>query len=209
MPASWKTALTSAKSLFMMPVLVIRSVIPSSVCIAILLATRKPSKNPLPGSISPSRLSLGMMITVSTCSRSAASPASAVWDRRFPSNTNGLTAAAIVRAPICLASEAITGPAPVPVPPPQAEGQEHHVGLTHQLRELFGVLEGRFAADVRVRARAVPLGHALADAELHGSPAALQRLLVGVDAGELDVFDAGVHHEVHDVAATAAQGRRP
>ena len=38
--------------------------------------------------------------------------------RRLPSNSNGLVTTPTVRMPISLATRAITGAAPVPVPPP-------------------------------------------------------------------------------------------
>ncbi len=63
--------------------------------------------------------SLGMVITVSTASRSASRPWAA-WVRRFlPSNLKGLVTTAIVSAPSSVARLAITGAAPVPVPPPR------------------------------------------------------------------------------------------
>ena len=55
---------------------------------------------------------------VSTQSRSASRPRSACVWRFRPSNLNGLVTTAIVSAPSSLARLAITGAAPVPVPPP-------------------------------------------------------------------------------------------
>ncbi len=60
-----------------------------------------------------------MVIVVSTFSTSLSRPSSAMRARREPSNANGLIAVATVSAPICFASDAITGAAPVPVPPPK------------------------------------------------------------------------------------------
>src|SRR5574342_189068 len=59
-----------------------------------------------------------MVISVSTTPRSSASPASACWERRLPSNANGFVTTATVRMPISLAGAATTGAEPVPVPPP-------------------------------------------------------------------------------------------
>ncbi len=70
-------------------------------------------------SITEIRRSLGMVITVSTHSRSASSPASACTARLRPSNLNGRVTTAMVSAPSSLARLAITGAAPVPVPPPR------------------------------------------------------------------------------------------
>jgi len=59
-----------------------------------------------------------MTIRVSTHSLSRARPSSATRRRRVPSKVNGLVTTPTVRMPISLASLAITGAAPVPVPPP-------------------------------------------------------------------------------------------
>ena len=63
--------------------------------------------------------SLGIVMIVSTHSRSASRPASACSGRFLPSNLNGLVTTAIVSAPSSLARLAMTGAAPVPVPPPR------------------------------------------------------------------------------------------
>ena len=62
--------------------------------------------------------SFGIVMIVSTHSRSAARPRSACASRFLPSNLNGLVTTAIVSAPSSLARLAMTGAAPVPVPPP-------------------------------------------------------------------------------------------
>ena len=62
--------------------------------------------------------SFGMVMIVSTQSRSASRPRSAWICRFLPSNLNGLVTTATVSAPSSLARLAITGAAPVPVPPP-------------------------------------------------------------------------------------------
>ena len=63
--------------------------------------------------------SLGIVMMLSTHSRSASSPRSACSCRWRPSNLNGLVTTAMVSAPSSLARLAITGAAPVPVPPPR------------------------------------------------------------------------------------------
>ena len=63
--------------------------------------------------------SLGIVMTVSTHSRSASRPRSACSWRFLPSNLNGLVTTAMVSAPSSLARLAMTGAAPVPVPPPR------------------------------------------------------------------------------------------
>ena len=70
-------------------------------------------------STTASSFSLGITISVSTCSRRRSIPSSA-WRLRWePSKSNGLVTTPTVSAPTsCLATSAITGAAPVPVPPP-------------------------------------------------------------------------------------------
>ncbi len=69
--------------------------------------------------IIPSRRSLGITITASTSFCSSASPRSASNIRCLPSKIKGLVTTATVRAPCSLAVRAMTGIAPVPVPPPR------------------------------------------------------------------------------------------
>ena len=64
------------------------------------------------------RFWLGMMSSVSTNFCSASMPASAARSRREPSNWNGLVTTPTVRMPSSREARAITGAAPVPVPPP-------------------------------------------------------------------------------------------
>ena len=64
------------------------------------------------------RFWLGMTISVSTCFFSSATPASAVRNRRVPSNMKGLVTTPTVKIPNSRAIRAITEHAPVPVPPP-------------------------------------------------------------------------------------------
>ena len=58
-------------------------------------------------------------MVVSTDSISSLMPRSACDMRRLPSKAKGLVTTATVSAPISLASDAIIGAAPVPVPPPR------------------------------------------------------------------------------------------
>src|SRR5436309_716858 len=59
-----------------------------------------------------------MAISVSTFALSSRMPSSACFMRRLPSNVKGLVTTPTVSEPISLATRAITGAAPVPVPPP-------------------------------------------------------------------------------------------
>ncbi len=67
---------------------------------------------------SASSFSFGIVMSVSTCSVSSAMPCSALRARCRPSKRNGLVTTPTVRAPSSFASWAMTGAAPVPVPPP-------------------------------------------------------------------------------------------
>jgi len=64
-------------------------------------------------------LSLETHITKSTICLSSLSPFFAISARRVPSALNGKVTTAIINAPAVLAAFAITGVAPVPVPPPR------------------------------------------------------------------------------------------
>src|SRR5437763_3376227 len=66
-----------------------------------------------------------MTIRVSTCCWSSARPASADRARRAPSNANGLVQTPTVRMPLSRAALAMTGAAPVPVPPPIPAAMKH------------------------------------------------------------------------------------
>ena len=53
---------------------------------------------------------------------------------------------ATVRMPISLASEAMTGAAPVPVPPPKSGGDEDHVGAFERFDDFLRVFKRGAAA---------------------------------------------------------------
>ena len=57
-------------------------------------------------------------MSVSTALWSSLMPPSAMRMRRWPSNWNGLVTTPTVRMPMSRAMRAMTGAAPVPVPPP-------------------------------------------------------------------------------------------
>src|SRR5712692_3538926 len=82
-------------------------------------AMRKASKKLVPRSTVSIRRSLGITITVSTAPMSSCNACSACIMRRLPSNANGFVTTATLKAPNSLASEATTGAAPLPVPPPR------------------------------------------------------------------------------------------
>ena len=66
-------------------------------------------------------LSFGTMTSVSTRCLSCSMPLSALRMRGLPSNTKGFDTTPIVRMPMSRAMPAITGAAPVPVPPPMPQ----------------------------------------------------------------------------------------
>src|SRR2546425_6817815 len=109
---------TSAKSRLTSPGTRIRSEIPCTACWSTESATRNAAISGVPRSTTESSRWFGMVMSVSTTALSASSPASA-WSIRFrPSKVKGLVTTATVRIPRSFASDATTGAAPVPVPPP-------------------------------------------------------------------------------------------
>jgi hypothetical protein len=110
---------TSAKSRLMSPGTRMRSEMPWMACRNTSSASVKASASEVCRSMIESSRSFGIVITVSTHSRSASRPTSACTARLRPSNLNGRVTTAIVSAPSSLARLAITGAAPVPVPPPR------------------------------------------------------------------------------------------
>ena len=196
--------LTSAKSRLMSPGTRIRSEMPWIACRSTSSATQNASGSGVRRSIVASRRSFGIVITVSTASRSSWSPRSACSMRRRPSNLKGLVTTAIVRAPSSVARLAMTGAAPVPVPPPRpvvtntmsapsSVSISLSVSSSAACRPTFGIRPGAEA-----------LGQLGADLDLHRRRVLVQRLQVGVGDDELDAVEACLHHAVHGVAAAPA-----
>ena len=119
LPGSPMTVRTSSKSTFTWPGTLMISAIPPTAFLSTSLACAKASSwvmsSPPGNSIS---FSLSTTINESTLASSSAKPASALCMRRPPSKSKGLVTTPTVRMPISLATRAITGAAPVPVPPP-------------------------------------------------------------------------------------------
>ena len=84
----------------------------------------------------------------------AAMPSSAARRRRLPSKSNGLVTTPTVSAPALLASLAITGDAPVPVPPPMPAVMKTMSVSRMISRERIGALFGRARADLGTTAGA-------------------------------------------------------
>src|SRR5215472_10737171 len=110
---------TSAKSRLMMPGTVMMSEMPCTAWRRMSSAMRNASKKLVPRSTVSIKRSFGMTMTVSTAPINSCSACSACIMRRLPSNAKGLVTTATLKAPSSLASEATTGAAPLPVPPPR------------------------------------------------------------------------------------------
>ena len=114
-------AFTSAKSRLMMPGTVMMSEMPCTAWRRMSSAMRNASKKLVPRSTVSIKRSFGMTMTVSTAPIKSCRACSACSMRRLPSKANGLVTTATVNAPSSLASEATTGAAPEPVPPPRPD----------------------------------------------------------------------------------------
>mmetsp|Transcript_29391 Transcript_29391/g.113811 ORF Transcript_29391/g.113811 Transcript_29391/m.113811 type:complete len:211 (-) Transcript_29391:368-1000(-) len=117
-PFSCITDLTSAKSTLTRPGRRIMSEIPLTPCRKTSSATENASdKGVFFGTVSNS-LSFDTTISVSTASLRLSRPRFPCDILLRPSNINGFVTTPTVRQPSSFATEAITGAAPVPVPPP-------------------------------------------------------------------------------------------
>ena len=116
-PLFFITVLTSFMSTLISPVKVMTSAMPLAAVQSTSSALAKAFR--IVRSLYSSRsLSLRMMSKVSTASRIASKPSSACCCRRRPSKAKGTVTMPTVRMSRSLAAFAITGAAPVPVPPP-------------------------------------------------------------------------------------------
>ena len=80
---------------------------------------------------------------------------------------------------------------------------EHHVGARDEVGDALHALLGRAAPDLRVRARAEPLGQRVAELDLVGRHVGLEGLHVRVGDYELDAVEVAADHGVDRVAAAA------
>ena len=117
-PASLMIIFTSAKSVLMRPGVVMRSVMPWTPWSRTSSAILKALSTEVFSFDTVSNRSFGMTIWVSTFSLRRWMPCSACTARRRPSKPNGRVTTPMVSAPMDLATSAMTGAAPVPVPPP-------------------------------------------------------------------------------------------
>ena len=118
LPISSIIVLTSAKSRLIRPGLIIKSVMPDTPECKTSSAIAKASANVVWALAMRNRFWFGMMISVSTSLASSFMPSLADRMRRVPSKSKGLVTTPTVSTPNSRAARAITGAAPVPVPPP-------------------------------------------------------------------------------------------
>ena len=168
-------------------------------------AARKASSIVVRRSTMVRSFSFGMTMSVSTTSRRRWMPSSAWRMRWVPSNSKGFVTTPTVSAPISFfAISAMTGAAPVPVPPPSPA-----VTKTMSAPLSASLISSRdSAAAPNPVSGLAPAPEALrqlvADVELDVGVAHLQRLGVGVRGDELDAAQAGVDHAVDRVGPAAA-----
>ncbi len=112
------TVRISAKSRFTSPGIVIRSVTPRTPAFKTSSAILNADSNVVLSLAILNKFWFGITISVSTHLLSSSIPFSAVSMRYLPSKWKGLVTTPTVRMSLSLASFAITGAAPVPVPPP-------------------------------------------------------------------------------------------
>ena len=116
-PPSLSTVLTSLKSRLMSPWLVMISAIDLAATLRVSSALPKASSTVSSGYISRRR-SLLITSNASTCLAISSTPSRAWSILRFPSKRNGMVTIPTVSMPSSLLTRAMTGAAPVPVPPP-------------------------------------------------------------------------------------------
>ncbi len=145
-----------------------------------------------------------MTMSVSTWRCSSSMPSSASRMRRLPSNVKGLVTTPTVRMPCSRAARAITGAAPVPVPPPMPAVMNTMCEPREVVVDLVEAFLGRGAPDFRMRARAQTFGHRDAELDDAWRFAERERLRIGVGADEIDPVQARRDHVVDGVAAGAA-----
>ena len=204
-PASCMIVRTSAKSRLIRPGIVIRSVMPWTPWRRTLSASRKASRMLVRRSTIESSRSFGMTISVSTISRRRSMPSWAWRWRCAPSKRERARDDADgERADLVLGDlgdhrrGAGAGAAAL------AGGDEDHVGALERLLDVVARLGRGALADLRVGARAEPLGEVVADVQLDVGVRHLERLGVGVAGDELHAGEAGVDHPVDGVGSAAA-----
>ena len=118
LPGSPMTVRTSSKSTFTWPGTLMISAMPPTAFFNTSLAWAKAWSWVTSSPNTSSNFSFNTTISESTLASSSARPLSALLMRFGPSKSKGLVITPTVKMPISLATRAITGAAPVPVPPP-------------------------------------------------------------------------------------------
>ena len=124
--------------------------------------------------------------------------------RCAPSKRNGLVTTPTVRMPCSRTARAITGAAPVPVPPPRPAVTNTMWLPESWSRILVQALLGRGPADLGPRAGPEPARDGGAELDAAVGQAVGERLGVGVAGDELDALEVRRDHVVDRVAAGAA-----
>ncbi len=108
--------------------------------------------------------------------------------------------------PMDLAISATTGAAPVPVPPPNARGDEQKVDAFKSLLDLLAGLLGSHLADLGIGPRSETARPVRADLYLafFGNERHVERLHIRVHDEETRALDAGAYHVADGVVAAAA-----
>ena len=131
-----------------------------------------------------------MTISASTASPSSVDAfASACFVRCLPSKANGLVTTPTVSAPQSRAICAMTGAAPVPVPPPMPAVTKTMSAPADRVGDAACSLRPTAAADLGVRAGAEALGQRVAELDLVRRQVGVERLHVGVGDDELDAVE--------------------
>ena len=182
LPGSPITVRTSSKSTFTWPGTLMISAMPPTAFLSTSLACAKASSCVTSSPSTSSSFSLSTTISESTLASSSARPWSALVMRRPPSQSKGLVTTPTVRMPISLATRAITGAAPVPVPPPMPAVMNSMCAPSMAARMSSTASFGRLAALLGLAAGAQP---ALPELDGLVRGAARQRLRIGVGADEL------------------------
>ena len=194
---------TSAKSTLMRPGTVIRSLMPCTALSSTESALRNASTIEVCVPTSASSRLLGITISVSTAVSRRSMPSIACRARFLPSKPNGLVTTPTVSAPQSRAIWAITGAAPVPVPPPMPAVTNTMSAPAIRSAMLLHALLGGAPADLGVGAGAQALGQRVAELDLVRRHVGFQRLHVGVRDDELDAVQVAADHGVDRVAAAA------
>ena len=201
LPGSPITVRTSSKSTLTWPGTLMISAMPPTAFLSTSLAWAKASSWVMSSPSTSSSFSLSTTISESTLASSSARPLSALVMRRPPSQSNGLVTTPTVRMPISLATRAITGAAPVPVPPPMPAVMNSMCAPAIASRMLSTASSAALAALLGLlpAPRPVPPSWMMLVRRAAG-----QRLRVGVGADELHALHAALDHVLDGVAAAAA-----